>query len=268
MTALGHGSNHQRVAVWIGIIAQDTQVVAYAILVDLGAVLAGVWLVVDPVDGNGHRGCVRTPVPVAHRVAKGIRCLLADAQPLELGVGVVVEGTVAVAGHQAGGAGGVKGGHRELVAGVGVRVVAQDVARGEGGVLIGGKADAGIVDGVRGIVHPGDGDGDRGRIGAAVFVRDGVEEGIGGLFSDAQPPELTVWAVVEGTIAVVGHQAEGAGGVKGEHRERVVGVGVGVRGQDVARGKECVLVGGKVVAGIVDGVRGIVHPVDSDGDRG
>ena len=148
-------------------------VAAASSAIDPAVVARDRWLAVR--DGHVDRRGVRAAVAVVDRVGERVRS--------ELTGGRLVGQSVTAAGDddRALGAVGLAG-DRERVAGIGVRVVAEDVDRGGPG----GRADRlGVVDGHGRVLDRVDRHGDACRVGAAVAVRDRVGErvaagGVGG----------------------------------------------------------------------------------------
>src|SRR5262249_20153573 len=102
----------------------------------------------DAGDGDRYRRGGGAIGSLPHPGGEGVGGTLAVGEGIELPVGVVGKGAIAVVGDLALGAFGVDSGDREGIA-VGIAVVGQDIAGGEGGVLVGAEAGAAVIHGNR-----------------------------------------------------------------------------------------------------------------------
>ena len=199
--------------------------------------------VVGPADGHGQRIGGRTAVPVAGGVDEGVGDGFARAEALYQRRGVVERVGVGAVGVQ--GQGSVKpglgnlGGERQGV--VDIRVLRQRQGSRCGDLSVLGGRCGGCGDG-RDVIGAPDGDGQGVGAGAAVPVRDGIGEHVGGGFSGPEPLDGGRGVVQRIDIRAVRIQGQGAVGPRlvqlrreghGVVGIRVMGHGQGSRCQDL-----------------------------------
>ena len=183
--------------------------------------------VVGAVDGDGERVGDCAAMPVAGGVDEGVGDGFARAEALYQRRGVVERVGVGAVGVQ--GQGSVKpglgnlGGERQGV--VDIRVLRQRQGSRCGDLSVLGGRCGGCGDG-RDVIGAPDGDGQGVGAGAAVPVRDGIGEHVGGGFSGPEP--------LDGGRGVVQRIGVGAVGVQRQGSVRSVGVGQGREGHGVA----------------------------------
>ena len=229
-------------------------------------VVQGDGSVVDAVDCDSHCSDGKTALSVAEFILEALGPTLTGPQFLELSIGRVVEGAIAVVGELSEDSGRVGTDDRQG-APVDIAVVGQHVGREEVAVLVGGKTDTRIVHGDRRVVESDHRDRYLAVTRSAFSVAERVDEAVGGGLARAQEVEFPVGIVAVSTVAVGGYVTHGAVRVDPGNRQRVA-LGIGIVVQHVVCIERGVLIGGEAQARIGVGHRRIIHTVDGDRHRG